>query len=153
MLALDKAAKGVQEGNLWRSNGYSHAKSWHEIQEPRLTEAQRRGKRLELKRRCVLSTAAVALSGEAPHVLEIGFNAGHSAAMFLSVFEKASVTSFDLCLHEYSGGGYELLREEFGRDRVEMLCGDSQETLPRAARERGEMAGGSQVVLVDGGHL
>ena len=35
------------------------------------------------------------------NILEIGFNAGHSAVTFLSVNKKVIVTSFDIGIHDY----------------------------------------------------
>ena len=38
---------------------------------------------------------------EVINILEIGFNAGHSAATFLSASSKVKVTSFDIGIHDY----------------------------------------------------
>jgi hypothetical protein len=73
---------------------------------------------------------------------EIGFNAGHSAAMVLSVFPRAVVACFDLCHHLYAAPNHALLRARFGPSRVlPLTCGDSRDTVPAAVVAASERIG------------
>ena len=65
--------------------------------------------------------------------LEIGFNAGHSAAMVLSSFPQARVKSFDICAHAYVDPNAKLLEAKFGPGRFGLTCGDSRMSIPAAA--------------------
>jgi len=86
---------------------------------------------------------------------EIGFNAGHSAAMVLSAFPRANIRSFDLCSHVYAIPNYELLRAKFkdlgGADRISLICGDSRQTLPQVITSLSD-EDKADVIRVDGGH-
>eukprot|EP00747_Dinoflagellata_sp_TGD_P099911 gnl/TRDRNA2_/TRDRNA2_167890_c0_seq1.p1 gnl/TRDRNA2_/TRDRNA2_167890_c0~~gnl/TRDRNA2_/TRDRNA2_167890_c0_seq1.p1 ORF type:complete len:510 (+),score=45.08 gnl/TRDRNA2_/TRDRNA2_167890_c0_seq1:109-1638(+) len=90
-------------------------------------------------------------STEAPLLIQIGFNAGHSAAMMLWQFPNAIVHSFDLCEHPYVAEAHEFLVRFFG-GRHELTCGRSRITLSGFALQRNR----SQpiaAVFVDGAHL
>jgi hypothetical protein len=88
--------------------------------------------------------------------LEVGFNAGHSSALLLAAFPRASLRSFDLCAHAYAAANAAWLQAHFaaaatdgkapgssnthrsargarGRRRFSLTCGDSRDTLPAAA--------------------
>jgi len=100
--------------------------------------------------------------------VEIGFNAGHSAAMVLSTFPRARMISFDLCEHAYVRPNFDLIRSEFkdssGGDRIRLVCGDSRKSLPEtlaastASMLTADASGATRniidadVVRVDGGH-
>jgi hypothetical protein len=101
-------------------------------------------------------------SGELPltlfNVLVISFlkykyGTGHSAAIVLSTFHNARITSFDICAHAYAAPNYDYLRSMFG-DRLYLTCGDSRRTLPAAAATHAlpQPFGLADVVRVDGGH-
>jgi len=64
------------------------------------------------------------------HILEIGFNAGFSALLFLLAHPKTKITCIDIGFHRYTYACYEKLRETFGEDRIAFLLGDSVEILP-----------------------
>lgn len=81
-------------------------------------------------------------------VVEIGFNAGAGSAAFLTATDAVEVVAFDLGLHEYVAPCSAHLSDRFG-DRFSLVLGDSRETLPAFAAERGAWA---DLVLVDGGH-
>ena len=51
------------------------------------------------KRECLLMSV---IQSDAKRIGEIGFNAGHSSAMFMSVLEGVEVHSFDICRHSYT---------------------------------------------------
>lgn len=64
------------------------------------------------------------------HILEIGFNAGFSALLFLLANPNTKITCIDIGFHRYTYACYEKLRETFGEDRIGFLLGDSTEILP-----------------------
>jgi len=64
------------------------------------------------------------------HILEIGFNAGFSALLFLLANPKTKITCIDVGFHRYTYACYEKLRETFGEDRIGFLLGDSVAVLP-----------------------
>ena len=163
VLALDHGSgvSPVTEGNLWRLL-YDD------------DDARRRGAAtttasaaeetlMRRKRQCLLAslamalpsraTAAAARGGGGGRVAEIGFNAGHSAAMMLATFASppVSIVSFDICRHGYTVPAYEQLRDTFGVARLRLVCGDSLESVPRFVDD----GGGARfdAVLIDGGHL
>ena len=101
--------------------------------------------RFEHKRRNLFKLAA-----SAREILEIGFNAGHSAALMLLANPHSHITIFDLAEHPYTIPCLEYLIEEFpGRIRKAIL-GDSRVTLPKFVRS----ADGQKfdVIHIDGGH-
>ena len=88
--------------------------------------------------------------------LEVGFNAGHSAAVLLAAFPRAALRSFDLCAHAYTEANAAWLQAHFGSSsgggsggggggggggaptvhsgqRLHLTCGDSPDILPAAA--------------------
>lgn len=98
--------------------------------------------------------------------LEVGFNAGHSAAIALATFPRVVVRSFDICSHAYSRPNFDHLVGLFGAPRLSLSCGDSRLTLPRAAaavaagavagfrdsEKEGSSSNLADLVRVDGGH-
>jgi hypothetical protein len=98
--------------------------------------------------------------------LEVGFNAGHSAAIALATFPRVVVRSFDICSHAYSRPNFDHLVGLFGAPRLSLSCGDSRLTLPRAAaavaagavagfrdsEKEGSSSHLADLVRVDGGH-
>jgi len=67
---------------------------------------------------------------KANNVIEIGFNAGHSALLFLLANPNSKVVCFDICEHPYTLKCFEYLRSLFG-DRLELIKGDSTVTIPQ----------------------
>ncbi len=65
-------------------------------------------------------------------ILEVGFNAGHSAEIFLSHFPNASLTSVDINHHSYTPIGVEFFRRKFGA-QYQFHEGDSKVVLPNLA--------------------
>jgi predicted O-methyltransferase YrrM len=63
-------------------------------------------------------------------MLEIGFNAGHSAIICLLANPALHVFAVDLCFHEYAKVAAGYLKQKFGR-RFQFWSGDSREVLPR----------------------
>lgn len=63
------------------------------------------------------------------NVLEIGFNAGHSAAIMLNYNRDITLTIIDNCQHAYTKPCYEYLKDVY-KDRLILLEGDSRYILP-----------------------
>lgn len=85
-------------------------------------------------------------------MIEIGFNAGHSASVFLHALPKdSSLTYFDLCEHSYTKECYEYLKFKHPQQQ-RMIDGDSTKTLPQFIRDNPSEVGTYDVVHVDGGH-
>jgi len=86
------------------------------------------------------------------HVCELGFNAGHSAALWLLADADNVVTSFDIFEHDYSPVALRFLGERFP-GRLAMVTGNSLDSIPGFVNSP---AGGEvrcDIVLVDGGHF
>jgi hypothetical protein len=48
------------------------------------------------------------------HIFEIGTNAGHSAAIIMTLFDDVKVTSIDIGVHPYTSVAVAALKEKFG---------------------------------------
>lgn len=62
-------------------------------------------------------------------ILEIGFNAGHSALLFLLSNTESHLVCFDICWHKYTKPCFEYLRDNF-KGRIELFDGSSTDTVP-----------------------
>lgn len=82
-------------------------------------------------------------------ILEIGFNAGHSAETFLTANPNATLTSFDIGHHDYTRVGKEYIDATFP-GRHTLILGDSQKTVAEfyLAHPNEKF----DVIFVDGGH-
>lgn len=78
------------------------------------------------------------------NILEIGFNAGHSAEVILSANKEAKLTSFDLNVHSYTSVGKDYIDKKFP-GRHTFVAGDSKETIPKHD-------GLYECFFIDGGH-
>jgi predicted O-methyltransferase YrrM len=63
------------------------------------------------------------------NIIEIGFNAGSSALIFLLSNPNAHIWCFDICTHSYTKACFEYLYENFDR-RISLYEGNSIEILP-----------------------
>lgn len=140
---------GFFEGNIW-----SDARALESSVEPlAMHKANRESFVLAME----AVDAATAASSSWTY-FEVGFNAGHSAAIVLTLFPRAIVLAYDLCIHAYTLPHYELLRRRFGEGRLQLTCGDSRDTLAAAAAaaaaasDSDERPALADVVRVDGGH-
>lgn len=79
-------------------------------------------------------------------VLEIGFNAGHSANTLLAANPEASLTSFDLGRHGYEEKAKTAV-DALYPGRHSLVLGDSRATIPAHAPERPY-----DMIFIDGGH-
>ncbi len=84
------------------------------------------------------------------HVCETGFNAGHSAFMWLAANPKVTVTSFEFGFHPWSRPLASWLQKAFP-GRLTMIWGNSVHTLHQYRwREQGRAH--CDLAFVDGGH-
>jgi len=85
-------------------------------------------------------------------MIEIGFNGGHSAVLFLSVLpQDGEICFFDLNKHSYVEPCYSYLKSKFPQMK-ELISGDSRKTLPKYIQENPDEVGKYDCVHVDGGH-
>jgi predicted O-methyltransferase YrrM len=82
-------------------------------------------------------------------ILEIGFNAGHSADLFLRTNPAASLVSFDLGSHDYVAHAKAYIDATYP-GRHTLILGNSMETVPAyAAANPGAIF---DLFFIDGGH-
>jgi predicted O-methyltransferase YrrM len=82
-------------------------------------------------------------------ICEIGFNAGHSAAVMLVANPNAHLVAFDTLQYEYSKTTSALMKELFP-DRFTLIVGDSAETLPQFRQENPDFK--CDLIAIDGDH-
>ena len=83
------------------------------------------------------------------NILEIGFNAGHSAITFLSANKNAHVVSFDIGIHSYGEIGKKLIDRKFP-NRHRLIIGNSLETIPQFHKDNPNFK--FDLLFIDGGH-
>jgi len=83
------------------------------------------------------------------NVMEIGFNAGHSAEIFLKNNKELFLTSFDLGSHEYISAAKEYIDFTYP-NRHKLILGDSRITLPLYIENNKESK--FDFIFIDGGH-
>jgi predicted O-methyltransferase YrrM len=82
-------------------------------------------------------------------MMEIGFNAGHSAEVFLKNNPTLDLTSFDLGVHDYLSTGKDYI-DILYPNRHTLILGDSTITVPKFASENKGIT--FDVIFIDGGH-
>lgn len=82
-------------------------------------------------------------------IMEIGFNAGHSAEIFLHSNKTALLTSFDLGGHEYVKTAKEYI-DVFYPNRHKLILGDSTITIPEFLKKNNNIK--FDFIFIDGGH-
>ena len=87
-------------------------------------------------------------SKENIHVMEIGFNAGHSAEIFLENNKTLKLTSFDLGKYDYTSIGKQYLDITYP-NRHTLILGDSILTVPDYIKNNFITF---DVIFIDGGH-
>ncbi len=80
------------------------------------------------------------------NILEIGFNAGHSADIFLGINSNAIMVSFDIEEHSYVKIAKEFI-DLFYPNRHTLILGDSTKTIPKY-----ESNVKFDLIFIDGGH-
>lgn len=83
------------------------------------------------------------------NVMEIGFNAGHSAEIFLNNNKDLILTSFDLGCYDYSLRAKEYIDITYP-NRHTLILGDSTETVPIYIENNKDKK--FDVIFIDGGH-
>jgi predicted O-methyltransferase YrrM len=83
------------------------------------------------------------------HILEIGFNAGHSCLLFLLANPDSTIVLFDLCEHRYTKPCFNYLNQEFP-GRLTLIPGDSTKSIPLYANHYPHKT--FDMVHIDGGH-
>jgi predicted O-methyltransferase YrrM len=86
------------------------------------------------------------LAKKAQNIMEIGFNAGHSALIYLLANDTSKIQFFDLKYHDYAQPCFEYLDKEFP-GRMSIVWGDSKETIPKFTTDIKY-----DLVHIDGGH-
>ncbi len=83
------------------------------------------------------------------NVMEIGFNAGHSAELFLKNNHDLTLTSFDLGGHDYVIHAKEYIDATYP-NRHQLILGDSRTTIPIYLQNNKDIK--FDVIFIDGGH-
>lgn len=129
--ALVMGSRALMEGNLF----YHHHQRFR-------VHGEHYFKPFENKRQQI-----VRVTSGAKHVLEIGFNAGHSAALLMHNHPDMRYSAIDICHHTYTKPCANRIKEEFG-DRFSFYEGDSAKAFP----EFNEHFMDCDLVHIDGGH-
>lgn len=79
------------------------------------------------------------------NVMEIGFNGGHSAEIFLSSNKNVKLVSFDIGYHSYVKLGKEFIDNKYP-NRHELILGDSLKTVPEYNNMKFDL------IFIDGDH-
>jgi len=82
-------------------------------------------------------------------IMEIGFNAGHSAEVFLQNNTESTLTSFDLGGHTYVLTAKEYIDFTYP-NRHKLILGDSRETVPKFINDN--ISTKFDIIFIDGGH-
>jgi hypothetical protein len=86
----------------------------------------------------------VKLSNQVNHILEIGFNAGHSAAIMLSSNRSLNVTSVDIGYHAYTAPCARIVGEYFSNRHTIILKNSKHITSEEMSK--------ADAVIIDGDH-
>lgn len=82
-------------------------------------------------------------------IMEIGFNAGHSAEVFLINNPTCILTSFDLGIHDYVKFSKKYIDFKYP-GRHGLILGDSRITIPKFINKNGNIK--FDIIFIDGGH-
>ena len=82
------------------------------------------------------------------NVMEIGFNAGHSAELFLSSNPQINLVSFDIGIHNYVKYGKAFIDKKYP-NRHELIIGNSLKTIPLYSKKYDNKF---DLIFIDGGH-
>lgn len=86
------------------------------------------------------------------NIIEIGFNAGHSALLALTVNPDLHYTGIDIAYHPYTEPCFKFLKEKFG-NRIDLIIGDSKHVLPQLFSLRPHLRDKIDGWIVDGDHV
>lgn len=85
------------------------------------------------------------------NIVEIGFNAGHSALLALTANPNLKFTAIDIGWHPYVEPCFDFLRSRFG-DRIDLIIGDSKEVIPNLYALKPELKDNVEGWIIDGNH-
>jgi hypothetical protein len=85
------------------------------------------------------------------NIVEIGFNAGHSSVLALTVNPNLKYTAVDIGHHPYTQPCFDYLKSIFG-DRIDLVIGNSRDIMPKLYQHRPELEGQVEGWIIDGGH-
>jgi predicted O-methyltransferase YrrM len=91
----------------------------------------------------------ISLTNKSLSVMEIGFNAGHSAEVFLQNNKELTLLSFDLGEHNYVISAKEYIDCTYP-NRHTLIFGDSRKTIPIYLENNKNKT--FDVIFIDGGH-
>jgi predicted O-methyltransferase YrrM len=83
------------------------------------------------------------------NIMEIGFNAGHSADLFLSMNNDIKLTSFDIGVHKYVDYGKKFIDNKYP-GRHNLILGDSARTVKEFYKENPGIK--FDLIFIDGDH-
>jgi len=83
------------------------------------------------------------------NVMEIGFNAGHSAEVFLKNNKELNLTSFDLGFHSYVKTAKQYIDATYP-NRHNLILGDSTKNIPIYLQNNKDIK--FDIIFIDGGH-
>jgi len=83
------------------------------------------------------------------NIMEIGFNAGHSAEVFLKNNKDLILTSFDLGAHKYVATSKQYIDSVYP-NRHNLILGDSRKTIPIFTENNKDKK--FDFIFIDGGH-
>jgi predicted O-methyltransferase YrrM len=83
------------------------------------------------------------------NVMEIGFNAGHSAEVFLQNNKSLRLTSFDLGIYNYIATAKDYIDATYP-NRHNLILGDSRTTVPIYFQNNKDTK--FDIIFIDGGH-
>ena len=83
------------------------------------------------------------------NIMEIGFNAGHSADLFLNINQNIKVTSFDIGVHKYVDYGKKFIDNKYP-GRHSLILGDSKKTIPDFFQGNSNIK--FDLIFIDGDH-
>jgi len=83
------------------------------------------------------------------NMMEIGFNAGHSAEVFLQNNKDLTLTSFDLGIYDYIKPAKEYIDSTYP-NRHTLILGDSRITIPIYLQIKKDAK--FDIIFIDGGH-
>lgn len=101
-------------------------------------------------KQATLDLKSLVQSPNVKRVMEIGFNAGHSAVSFLSANKDIKLVSFDLGNHSYVKFAKEYIDKAFP-GRHSLHIGSSIETVPQYIEQNPKISK-FDVIFIDGGH-
>ena len=82
------------------------------------------------------------------NLMEIGFNAGHSAELFLSSNKNINLVSFDIGHHKYVKLGKQFIDKTYP-NRHTLIIGNSLDTIPEYFKKENKKF---DLIFIDGGH-